>query len=637
MTELGDAESSGRDTSADDRISGSGHDIAGEARETREAGQAGKAGGYPSPLHERVLTDAARLRSLAQVCVDSEPDAAFDRFAALVRRMLGVPVALVSLVDDERQYFPGQVGLAEPWATARETPLTHSFCQHVVAEGEPKVFPDARVYAQVRDNLAIPDLGVVAYAGMPLKDADGRTLGSLCAIDTKPRAWTADELAILTDLAEACASELRLRIAGDVAETARAQLAMLAELTEAISTHDVHEGIQQLARGVVPRLADWCLVTLADGAGEIRHAAATHREAGMAAAVERFASLMTTDRSAKSITLAAQRLGLPIRRSGETPAHILERVDDPEMAELAGRLGYASFLVVPVTAPASREVLGSITLVNGPGRAEFGDAEERTALDIARRAGLAIDNSRLYGQQRHVAEVLQQSMLPTLPSIPGIELHARYLPAQAGTAVGGDWYDAFAQPDGSLMLAVGDVSGHDIEAAASMGQLRNLVRGDAYGRDDEPGLLLARLDRSMRGLDLPMAATAVLARVRRVPGGFDVAFSNAGHPPPLLLLPDGSVEVWWETPEPLLGLLPREKRHTHRREVPAGSTLVLYTDGLIERPDEILDEGIARVLLRLRGQAGLSGDELCTLLTGKVDATVRRPDDTALLLVKLLS
>src|SRR3712207_6644290 len=123
-----------------------------------------------------VLADASRLRSLQRVCVGAEPDEAFDRFASLVKRLLGVPVALVSLVDEERQFFPGQVGLSEPWSVKRETPLSHSFCQHVVVEGSPKVFPDARIYAQVRDNLAIPDLGVVAYAGMPLTDADGRTL-----------------------------------------------------------------------------------------------------------------------------------------------------------------------------------------------------------------------------------------------------------------------------------------------------------------------------------------------------------------------------------------------------------------------------------------------------------------------------
>jgi GAF domain-containing protein len=659
------------------------------------------------------LGDPARVESLRRASLGPYADAAFDRFAKLVRKVLGVPVALVSIVEPGRQVFPGQVGLAEPWAGARETPLSHSLCQHVVAEGAPKVFPDARIYAQVRDNQAIPDLNVIAYAGFPLDDAEGRTLGSLCAIDDKPRAWTPDELAILADLAEACASELRLRIAHKTAEEARqaaeearrtaeevrqaaeearhtaedarqaaeearndaekasdeaeqarrvadearataedarvtadknrvaaeearqhaeiahAQLAMLAELTEAFSTSaDVRDGMRRLATEVVPRLADWCVVTLSDREGEVRRAAAAHREAELTPEAERFAGLMASGLASRSAVLSAQRSGLPVRREGEDPSHVLARTTDPVMAEIAGRLGYASFVVVPVPAPITGEVLGAITFVNGPGRAAFGEADERTAMDIARRAGLAIDNSRMYRRQRHVAEVLQHSMLPVLPDIPGVELHARYLPAQDGAAVGGDWYDAFAQPDGAVMLAVGDVSGHDIEAAATMGQLRNLVRGDAFGRREDPGPLLTRLERAIAGLGMTAAATAILARIE----GREIAYANAGHPPPILLREDGSTEVWWENPEPLLGLVPGRERTTHRRVLPPGATLLLYTDGLIERPGSTLDEGIARVERLLVENARRRGEELCELL---VTTTPRRRDDTALLMVRL--
>jgi GAF domain-containing protein len=587
------------------------------------------------------LADRARLQSLRRVCVGAEPDEAFDRFASLVKRLLDVPVALVSLVDDERQFFPGQVGLAEPWDTKRETPLSHSFCQHVVMEGEAKVFPDARIYAQVRDNLAIPELGVVAYAGMPLTDGDGRTLGSLCAIDTRPRAWTKAELAILRDLAEACSSELRLRIARELAEEARRhaesahdQLAMLAELTETLATStDIDEALSTLGAALTPRLADWCLISLTGPDGMPRHLSAAHRDPARAAEVSRFAELMSTGLNARSIVLAVQRTGRPIRGDGENAANILERTTNSELALIAERLGYASFLVAPITAPVSHRVLGSITLVNGPSRAPFSDADERTGTDIGRRAGLAIDNSRLYRQQRHVAEVLQQSMLTELPTISGMELHARYLPAQDGAAVGGDWYDAFAQPDGSLMIAVGDVSGHDIEAAATMGQLRNLVRGDAFGRDDEPGRLLSQLDRALRGLRVPAAATVVLARLRREHDAYTLSYSNAGHPPPLLLRPDGTVEVWWTTPEPLLGLTSRNERATHRRSIPRGSTLVLYTDGLVEMPGRLIDDGILLVEQALRNNADLPGEELCTRL---IEAASRRADDIALLLIRVL-
>ena len=586
-----------------------------------------------------VLADPERLRALQRACVDAEPDEAFDRFAGLVKKLLDVPVALVSLVTAERQFFPGQVGLPEPWDTKRETPLTHSFCQHVVIEGQPKIYPDARIYAQVRDNLAIPDLGVVAYAGYPLTDADGRTLGSLCAIDSKPRSWTKAQLSTLEDLAAACSSELRLRISRDLAEQARqhaefvhAQLAMLAELTQTLAaTLDIDEAMRSLAGAVTPRLADWCLISLIEPPGRVRSVAAAHHAEERAADVARFAELMNAGLGAKSVVLAVQRTGQPIRRTDATPDDILERTTNAEMADIASRLGYASHLTVPITAPASQRILGSITLVNGPHRAAFTDADVRTATDIGRRAGLAVDNSRMYGQQRHVAEVLQQSMLTELPTIADVELHARYLPAQDGAAVGGDWYDAFEQPDGSVMLAVGDVSGHDIEAAATMGQLRNLVRGDAYGRDDEAGPLLAQVDRAVQGLHIDAAATAVLARVRRDRDAYTVAFSNAGHPPPLLLQPDGTVEVWWTPVEPLLGLAFRSPRATHERRVPAGSTLVFYTDGLVEDPRQLIDDGIERVRSTLAGNADVPGEELCSRM---IAGATRRSDDIALLLIR---
>jgi GAF domain-containing protein len=511
-----------------------------------------------------VAGDPDRLRAVRRLSLPAAGDEAFDRFAALVDLLVGAPVAFVAVVDAERQVLAGQVGLPEPYATSRTMPLTALHTARVVEAGQPVAVTET--YA--------PGLDVVAFAAVPLTDADGRTLGALCAGDREPRRWTGTELALLTDLAAACSSELRLRTARRLADDARRraeaahdQLAMLAELTETLSaTLDVEEALGRLAAAVTPRLADRCGVTLTDDSGRHRPVA------------------------------------------GFCP-------DPPQVT-------------VPITAPVTGRVLGTIRLHNGPSRRPPTAADERVAADIARRAGLAIENSRLYGRHRHVAEVLQRSMLTDLPDVPGLRLHARYLPAEDGAAVGGDWYDAFAQPDGSVMLAVGDVSGHDVEAAATMGQLRNLVRGDAYGRDDEPGVLLSQVDRAACGLGVSAPATMVLARVR----GDAVSFANAGHPPPILLRPDGDVEVWWATPEPLLAVLPRDDRATHRRRAPAGSTLVLYTDGLVEEPGRLIDAGIARVVECLRGEAAAGAEELGARL---VAAAPRRTDDIALLLVRL--
>ncbi|WP_434740480.1 GAF domain-containing protein [Micromonospora sp. SH-82] len=158
-----------------------------------------------------VFAESDRLAAIDRAGLGARPDPWFDSMARIVTRVLQTPVALVTMVLPDRQVFPGLAGLPEPWAVTRQTSLEESFCKDVVLDGA-LVVADARIYAKVRDSRAIADLGVVAYAGLPLTDLDGRTLGALCAIDTSARAWSRGELRDLGDLAVACTAELRLRI-----------------------------------------------------------------------------------------------------------------------------------------------------------------------------------------------------------------------------------------------------------------------------------------------------------------------------------------------------------------------------------------------------------------------------------------
>jgi GAF domain-containing protein len=160
------------------------------------------------------VQSAERLRELRRMLLlDSPPEESFDRLTRLTATVLNVPVALVSLVDSDRQFFKSCLGLSQPWASRRETPLSHSFCQHVVESRAPLVISDAREHPRLRDSLAIRDLGVIAYAGAPLITPGGHVLGTLCAIDHEPRHWTTEQIEILSNLAGSVLSEIQLHAA----------------------------------------------------------------------------------------------------------------------------------------------------------------------------------------------------------------------------------------------------------------------------------------------------------------------------------------------------------------------------------------------------------------------------------------
>ncbi|CAA9490810.1 MAG: RsbT co-antagonist protein RsbRA, partial [uncultured Solirubrobacteraceae bacterium] len=184
------------------------------------------------------MQDPARLRALRRTnLLDTAAEESFDRLTRVAASALGVPVSLVSLVDEDRQFFKSCLGLPQPWADRRETPLTHSFCQHVVTGAAPLIISDAREHPLVHDNLAIVDLGVIAYAGIPLKMPDGEIIGSLCAVDSVPRDWSDQDVEMLSDLAAAVMTEVRLRLVAAEAADAISRLSRLEAITDAALSH----------------------------------------------------------------------------------------------------------------------------------------------------------------------------------------------------------------------------------------------------------------------------------------------------------------------------------------------------------------------------------------------------------------
>jgi hypothetical protein len=249
---------------------------------------------------------------------------------------------------------------------------------------------------------------------------------------------------------------------------------------------------------------------------------------------------------------------------------------------------------------------------------------------IASSLAQAIDRARAREADHGIAEALQRSLLTPPVRLERLQLAVRYRPAAQQAQVGGDWYDAFTGPDGTPMLVVGDVTGHDQRAAAAMAQVRNLLRGVAYASAaSSPAAVLHALDRAMHGLAVDVYATAILARFE--PGSHTLRWSNAGHPPPVLLTPDGAARLLERRPDSLLGLDgPRGGDHTV--DLPPGASVVLYTDGLVERRTASLDDGLEWLRALVEGCQALDAEALCDHVLEHVGEGLE--DDVALLILR---
>jgi hypothetical protein len=239
----------------------------------------------------------------------------------------------------------------------------------------------------------------------------------------------------------------------------------------------------------------------------------------------------------------------------------------------------------------------------------------------------AVDRIRAREAEHAVAEALQRSLLTDPPAVPGLSVTVRYRPAAERARVGGDWYDAFVGPDGALRLVVGDVTGHDQASAAAMGQFRGLLRGVAWTSGPSPAKVLSALDVAVDGLDVGTYATVLMARV----GDGSLSWSSAGHPPPVLVGPDGTACLLGSEPEPLIGLGDASiSRTDHSVALAPGSMVVFYTDGLIERRDARIDARIAWLVDLLSGRVW-EPDALCEMVLTAAGEGLE--DDIALLVL----
>ena len=480
--------------------------------------------------------------------------------------------------------------------------------------------------------------------------SEGRLQVVLCVADAGPSGSAAGSAPVVATTAgvRGVAGDGAGDVAGAVVGTAagatadadadRDRLRFLAEVAEAMAANlDQEASATQLAHLVLPRLGDWAVVALLGEDGGPGEEAWAHRDPARAADLDTYMRGRLRGTGDDSAMLHALLSGEPVQVATIDQEQVAPSLPTPEVREAWRRLDLTSCTIVPLRARG--ETFGVLALMNCAARELHSDEETATAVEVARRGALALDNARLYGRQQRVAETLQRSLLTAPPAPERLEIAVRYRPASSHALVGGDFYDAFTQPDGTTALVIGDVAGHNIDAAAAMSQLRSTVRTLAYDRHDSPAATLTRVDRVLTGLHFGTLATALLAWVELPadPAGTGprvLCWSSAGHPPPLLVHPDGTVEILHSPPERLLGLDGPGPRSDHTAVLHTGDTVLLITDGLVEHGRCGIDEGLTRLADRLSAVVALPLEELCDRLLAGI-LTGRADDDVALVAVRL--
>ncbi|MEW9552841.1 SpoIIE family protein phosphatase [Nonomuraea sp. NPDC050783] len=424
-----------------------------------------------------------------------------------------------------------------------------------------------------------------------------------------------------TDIEEEWQEQRRQRLL-DRAAAATARLRSLEEMLGA------------LADVIVPELADGCgvyLVTdLIDG-----------RDGGQPLVVERLATaaragLVRLPPYSEERLAAGNAFTKAIRRRRPLLKTFPAGSPPPDAAP-CGTLPWLeandanAMLILPVVVDgAVPAVVGVVTCGDRP---PIGRADTKLLSQMFDHAHDTLSRAIRFQRAQQVALALQYSLLAEPPRLPGLRIAARYRASPAAAEVGGDWYDSFVLPDGVPVLVIGDVSGHDLNAAVAMSQLRNMLRALAMDRREPPGDILARLNTSMESLSEEVTATCVYARVEQCDTGPRLHYAVAGHPPPLLLTPGRQGRYLDDAVSPLLGFpyaVPRVSRMT---PLPPGGTVLFYTDGLVERPGEHLDRGLERLRLAAERLADRPVDKFCDQLLSRLPTTGL--DDIAVIALRL--
>jgi PAS domain S-box-containing protein len=424
------------------------------------------------------------------------------------------------------------------------------------------------------------------------------------------------------------------RAAREHVERAHERAAFLADAGVLLSASlDSRRTLTKIARLVVPRLADWCSVDLVEPDGSIAAVAVSHADperVELARAYRRRYPTRVEDEGAVPDVIES---GVAEIVPEMTPEAMAREIPNPEQRAMAAELGLRSRMIVPLVARG--RALGAITFASAESGRVFGEDDLDLAQELARRAALAIDNSRLYEERSHIARTLQRSLLPRrLPEIPGIQVAALYQPAGVmQTEVGGDFYDVFDVGDGAWDVVVGDVCGKGVEAAALTGMARHTLRGSAL-REPSPSGALEDLNGVMLLEDGERFCTVALGRLERAGDRVSLTVACGGHPQPLVVRRDGRVETVGAVGS-LLGVLEDVWMEDRAVDLDPGDQVVFFTDGLVDsRHPTPLDESGLRALAGAcgGGEAQATVDRIADAVA---DPGGEAPDDVCVVVIRV--
>ncbi|GAC1422300.1 MAG: SpoIIE family protein phosphatase [Candidatus Velthaea sp.] len=402
--------------------------------------------------------------------------------------------------------------------------------------------------------------------------------------------------------------------ATDIDEQKRSRLALqfLDYVSDIMgSSLDTPEMLQRVADVSVPGVADWCSIYLQRSNGDVECVAIAHTDRSLLEAGWSFV---------RQYPVRAEDPGMTVIATGKSllfptiPQDVfLAAARDERHLEMMLRFSSKSAIVAPLVGRG--RILGFMSLVNGESPRRFDESDLRLTEILGKRVGTAVENAQIYERERKISNTFQQAALSrALPQVEGLTLNAVYIAAERDAEIGGDWYDAFALPDGRLVLSVGDVGGKGLAGAVLMGSIRHGIRILAQ-QGFAPSRILLAASQALEQEHPDNLATAFVAIID--PRSWTMHYAVAGHPAPALRRPDGSVTLVPVRPAPPLGLLTSEPDTTALHAIPPRSLLVVYTDGLIESTHD-LDVGETRLKAALASEAALHSANPASLITDTV-------------------